>query len=595
MSEFALVHFIRPYWLLLLPLAAFLPWLWQRTRRPSGDWTRACDPHLLRWLSVSRAGEKIRVGGRWLAGTALLISILALAGPSWQKLPGSSFSARNARLIVLDLSRSMLAQDLRPNRLTRARFRLADLLEMTEEGQVGLVSYAGDAYVVSPLTSDMNTIANLLPALQPDIVPVAGSRADRALEMAASLLGRAGISRGEILLVTDSANSADAARARDLKNDGIITSVLGVGTVEGAPIPSGTGFVSDRSGNVVIARLDRVSLQAVAEAGGGRYMELGAGAAGTSLWLEGDGSEFTRREAALGERWQDAGPWLVLLLLPLTLFGFRRGLLFILPLVFLPGLSWPLAASADWWDDAWQRKDQQAYLALQADDAEKAAALAVDPALSGQAWYRSGEHANAVAAWSRLDAADAHYNRGNALAHLGEYDAAIKAYGEALAIESDMEDALTNRALLEQMKQQQEQQGEGENGESGEGEPADDRSEGDSAQQSDGPRPGPIEDEGLISLDAHGSDDPFVGIVLRGIDDDHDGIPFAHILQASADTVDKNLGGLNHSPGDSLQFAGLLAQPVHGHHAGLKVDTRGGSSHGMILALRNLGIAAATK
>ncbi len=445
-----------------------------------------CDPHLLRWLSVSQAGGRTRGGGRWLAGTAVLISILALAGPSWQKLPDSSFSARDARVIVLDLSRSMLAQDLRPNRLKRARFRLADLLEMTKEGQVGLVSYAGDAYVVSPLTSDTNTIANLLPALQPDIVPVAGSRADLALEMAAALLGSAGLSYGEILLVTDSANSSDAARARDLRNDGIVTSVLAVGTVDGAPIPSGAGFVSDRSGNVVIARLDRASLQAVAEAGGGRYMELGAGAAGTSLWLEHDGTEFARREGALAERWQDAGPWLVLLLLPLALLGFRRGLLFILPLVLLPGLFWPPAASAGWWDDIWQTRDQQAYRALQGDDAEKAAALAVDPALSGQARYRSGEHVNAVEAWSHLDAADAHYNRGNALAHLGEYDAAIKAYDEALAIEQDMDDALNNRALLEQMKQQQERQSEGEDGESGESEPSDEHNEGDSTQQSEG-------------------------------------------------------------------------------------------------------------
>ena len=184
----------------------------------------------------------------------------------------------------------------------------------------------------------------------------------------------------------------------------------------------------------------------------------------------------------IDENW-DAGKYEVLLLLPLALLGFRRGLLFVLPLALLPGLFWPPSASAGWWDDTWQRKDQQAYQALQADDAEKAAALAVDPALSGQAWYRSGEHANAVEAWSRLDEADAHYNRGNALAHLGEYEAAIKAYDEALAIEPDMEDALANRALLEQMKQQQEQQQEGESGES---EPSEDQSEGDSAQQSEG-------------------------------------------------------------------------------------------------------------
>ena len=140
--------------------------------------------------------------------------IVALAGPSWQKLPDVSYSARDARVVVLDLSRSMLAEDLRPNRLTRARFRLADLLARTEEGQVGLVSFAGDAYVVSPLTSDMNTIANLLPALQPDIVPVAGSRADLALELAADLLARSGQPGGQILLVTDAADARAAAEAR---------------------------------------------------------------------------------------------------------------------------------------------------------------------------------------------------------------------------------------------------------------------------------------------------------------------------------------------------------------------------------------------
>jgi Ca-activated chloride channel family protein len=230
-----------------------------------------CDAHLLRWLSVEQGRAGGRRSGPWLAALALLLVILALAGPSWEKLPDASWSARDARVIVLDLSNSMLAEDLRPNRLTRARYRLADLLASTEEGQVGMVSYAGDAYVVAPLTNDMNTIANLLPALQPDIIPVGGSRADRALDLAAALLERSGLSRGEVLLVTDSATSRDAARARELRDAGIFTSVLAAGTPDGAPIPSGGGFVSDRSGNVVIARMDRAALRAVAEAGGGRY------------------------------------------------------------------------------------------------------------------------------------------------------------------------------------------------------------------------------------------------------------------------------------------------------------------------------------
>jgi Ca-activated chloride channel family protein len=486
MNAFELLHFIRPYWLLLLPLVFILPWWWYRSRRPSGDWSRVCDPHLLRWLSVKQAGEKSRGGGRWLAAVALLICILALSGPSWQKLPDSSFSARDARVIVLDLSRSMLAEDLKPNRLTRARFRLADLLVATEEGQTGMVSFAGDAYVVSPLTNDMNTIANLLPALQPDIIPVAGSRADRALDLAASLLERAGLSRGEILLVTDSADSRLAAKARALRDDGIYTSVLAVGTVEGAPVPSAGGFVSDRAGNVVITKLDRSSLRAVAEAGGGNYTELGASASDAALWQELGGSEFTRREDALGERWKDAGPWLVLLLLPLAILGFRRGLFFLLPLLVLPGLFHSGTARADWWDSTWLRKDQQAYRALQSEEAEKAAALAVDPGLSGEAWYRSGEYANAFDSWSQLDTADAHYNRGNALALQGEYEAAINAYDRALELEPEMQDALLNRELLEKLREQQEQQQQqNEDSESQQGDSSEEQQEGDQSQQSE--------------------------------------------------------------------------------------------------------------
>ena len=485
MNVFDMIYFIRPLWLLLLPLAILLPWAWRRSRQPAGDWSRVCDPHLLHWLSIKQSGEEARGSGRLLAGLALLIVTLAMAGPSWQKLPDVSYSARDARVIVLDLSRSMLAEDLRPNRLTRARFRLADLLENTAEGQVGLVSFAGDAYVVSPLTSDMNTIVNLLPALRPDIIPVAGSRADMALAMAASLLERSGLARGEILLVTDSATSRDAARARDLRDEGIITSVLAVGTPDGAPIPSGGGFVSDRAGNVVIARMNRSELLAVAEAGGGAYSELGTTANDMALWGATGEAEFALRDDALGERWKDSGPWLVLLLLPLALAGFRRGLFFILPLVLLPVTLAPQKAEAGWWEDLWQRKDQQSYRALREERAPEAAALAVDPELSGEAWYRSGEYENAARSWAQRETADSHYNRGNALANMGELDGAIAAYDRALELEPGMPDAEHNRAIVEQMKQQQEQEQQGDQGETGESE-SDDQQEGEQSEQSEG-------------------------------------------------------------------------------------------------------------
>jgi len=502
MNFLEILHFIRPLWLVLLPLVVLVPWLWQRSRRPAGDWGKVCDPHLLRWLSLEQGRTDRQRTGPWLVALGLLIAIVALAGPSWQKLPDASWSSRDARVVALDLSRSMLAEDLRPNRLIRARYRLADLLASTEEGQVGMVSYAGDAYVVSPLTNDMNTIANLLPALQPDVIPVGGSRADRALDLAAALLERSGLSRGEILLVTDSATSRDAARARELRDAGIFTSVLAIGTPDGAPIPSGGGFVSDRAGNVVIARVDRAALRAVAEAGGGRYTELAAEPAPAALWTRQDGSEFALRDDALGERWKDAGPWLVLLLLPLAAAGFRRGLFFVMPLLLINGLALPRDAAAGWWEDIWQRKDQQAFEALARDDPELAAALAVDPNLSGEAWYRAGEFGNAQHAWTASDSADGHYNRGNALARLGEYEAALAAYDAALEMQPGMPDAEHNRDVVERLLQEQErqqQQQQGEQGDSQDGDSSDEQQEGQSGEDAAG-------QEGDAGADAEGEE-----------------------------------------------------------------------------------------
>jgi Ca-activated chloride channel family protein len=482
MMDMLPLHFIRPLWLVLLPLAVILPLMWRRLRRPSGDWSKVCDAHLLRWLSVGNAAARPSRFGPWLAGLVWLIAALALAGPSWQKLPDSSFTSRDARVLVLDLSLSMMSEDLKPNRLTQAHFRLSDMLDEALEGQTGLVSYAGDAFVVSPLTSDTNTIRNMLPALRPDVIPVSGSRPDKALELAAELLKRSGMARGEILLIADSGSSAAARIAGELANQGIFTSVMAVGTVQGAPIPSGDGFVSDSKGNIVVARLQRDALQSIARAGGGKYSELTAGSTATSPWAAVEGSEFALKEDALGERWKDTGPWLVLVLLPLIAFSFRRGLLFVLPLMILPGLLISTDAKAGLWEDLWSSKDQQAQTALKQERAADAAVLAKDPAIAGEAFYRSGDFPRAGQAWSQLDQADSHYNRGNAMAQAGELEAAIAAYDAALAIAPEMEDAIFNRDLVDKMKQEQEQQQQDQ--ENSEGESSDEQS-GEESEQSE--------------------------------------------------------------------------------------------------------------
>jgi Ca-activated chloride channel family protein len=159
-------------------------------------------------------------------------------------------------------------------------------------------------------------------------------------------------------------------------------------------------------------------------------------------------------------RFLDRGPWLVLLLVPMAAFGFRRGWLMLLPLVML---LQPQRADAMSWADLWSRPDQQAQAALDAGDAKRAQVLARDPLLRGSAAYRADDFAAAAQDFERPDGAEAQYNLGNALAKQKKYTEALAAYDRALKQQPDMDDASTNRKAVEDWLKKQKQQGKGGN------------------------------------------------------------------------------------------------------------------------------------
>ena len=181
------------------------------------------------------------------------------------------------------------------------------------------------------------------------------------------------------------------------------------------------------------------------------------------------------------------GPWLVLLLLPLALSASAKDC-FSACRFFSGGAGHSGCSRGGLVGRPLAEKRPAGVPGTGEQDAEKAAALARDPVSVGRSVVRSGEYANATEAWSQAESADAHYNRGNALAHLGEYDAAIAAYDQALAIDPAMEDAVINRELVEQMKEQQEQQQQqqdGDQGDSQNGESSSEQQEGEQAQEGD--------------------------------------------------------------------------------------------------------------
>jgi Ca-activated chloride channel family protein len=487
-AAWAEFHFLRPLWLLALLALPPLLMRWRARRDAADPWRQACDPHLLAHLLEPGGGTQAGWPSRLFA-LGYVIAVLALAGPAFRQMPEALARAESALVIALDLSDRMRASDIKPDRLSRARFKIADLMKARREGQTALIAYAGDAFVVAPLTDDANSLSDLLASLTPETMPVGGQRPDRAIALARRLLRDAGFARGELLIVTDAADARASTAAAAAAADGLRVSVLGVGTAAGAPIalPQG-GFLQDRAGQVLLPRLDEPALRDLASAGEGRYAALSIDAADLRalalIDAPVDGGQLRADERTRAE-YRDEGPWLLLLLLPVAALAFRRGWL---GCVFVVMLFPAPRADAFEWDALWKREDQRAWEALEAEQAAQALALARDPALRGAAAYRAGEFEQAVSALAGVEDADALYNRGNALAKAQRYEEALAAYDQALAKEPAMEDAIANRQAvkdwLEQQKMKEEQSSQGQPDPQSEGE------EGESQSQQGQPQEG---------------------------------------------------------------------------------------------------------
>ena len=463
-------HFLQPWWLLALLALPLLLWLGTRGDAARRELSRLVDAELLPHLLHGRAGNR-RVSSGLLA-LGWLLGVLALAGPTWSRTAQPLYADRAAQVVAISLSQRMLARDVAPSRIDRARYKAHDLLDANRDGLNALIGYAGESFVVAPLTSDAHSLSDLLDAMAPDTMPVDGDDAAQAIAQGTALVRDAKAKAGSLVLITDTADAAAQAAARKARTEGVRVSVLGVGTAQGGLVPLGDGsFLHDDHGNLVLAKRDDAALAALAAAGGGRYVPMSDNGSDVAA-LHGELQPSRHASVAKGQQgdaWQDRGPWLLLPLLLIVALGFRRGWLLLLPLVLLP-LAVPAPAHATGWQDWWRRPDQQAASALRDGHPKQAERLARDPAWRGAAAYRAGNYPAAVKALQQARGADAPYNLGNALAKLGRYPEAIKAYDHALQLDPRNEDARANRKAVEdamRRQQQKQQSSQGKNGQGG--------------------------------------------------------------------------------------------------------------------------------
>lgn len=466
-------HLLRPFWLLALIPVLVCWWLFKKHRQDLSPWQQLIASHLQPAVLISQHVQRRQPWALPLLACCWLLTVLALSGPTWQKLPQPALSVKKATVLLMDMSMSMRATDMTPDRLTQQRFKAMDFVDLLKEGDLALISYAGAAFVVSPLTPDHNNIRLQIPNLRPELMPEQGSDILHALQLATSLLQQAGYPEGEVVLFTDGFEQDSYHQIQQLLNTWPYRlSILAFGQADGAVVRLENGeLLKNHQGGVVIPKVPLEQLQILARQGGGVFQQASSDNHDLRALLDDKRDWSGERQAQTnltGDQWRDNAIYLVWLLLPLALWlGRRAPVLLIVPFMYLP------SADAMSWRDLWQTQQQQAIDDYQQQDYQSARNKFNDPFWQGNAAYREGDYAGAANAYqqavTKAPSTENWHNLGNALAMQQQYQQALEAYEQAAKLSGDNTQAAKNAELMRQLLQQQEKENEqSQQGEQGE-------------------------------------------------------------------------------------------------------------------------------
>lgn len=438
MTLFDWIHFTRPDWLLLIPIIWFLSRLIHF--KPTNNAIKSTvAPHLLPYLTNVQNSQGAQ---RWLGLTCISLLVIGLSGISFSKTQTPLYTANQKTVFIVDQSLSLYATDIRPNRLTRVKQIMRDIINGSLEGDFALVAYAGDAYIVSPYTQDRETLTHFLVALDPLIMPIYGSNLADGLRQALTLVDPKDAPYTTFVVLTDDLQDKDVPLLSQVAEQHIALDVISVGTPEGAPMQLPDGRTLRPQGITAIPKTPIEQIEQVTLEVGGHYYshnsdisklgEIGQHAQQTS---EARSSDIT------GIIWQEQGHWFALPFLAWLLWQFRSGALIALVIIVLNPFTPSYASPLDWI----KTNDQKAQQAVNQGDWESAAKLFDDPHWKAASQYAQGAYADTAKTIAPLaNSASDFYNLGNALAMSEDLPTALEAYKQALKLNPDFKEAKEN-------------------------------------------------------------------------------------------------------------------------------------------------------
>ena len=425
-------HFLRPEWLwLTIPIILGFVLLWLGNA-DKNKWKSKISSHLQPYM-FSRGNPRALAYILGLYLISGLLMLLAASGPAWKlkEIPGAVSEAR--LIIAMDLSRSMLVDDIQPNRLERAKLKVQDLLEHNPRAKAGLLAYAGTAHMVIPPTSDYSLINHQAASLQPWIMPVAGTDIGSMMLLADTLFAKISAPSTLLILTDEIKENERLALTNFVESTPHYVEILVLNTEKGGAVP-GVGRqqeMVDEQGSVVYSRSDSQS-----------WNRLTANEKITVHPITLDQSDveaiadkistnvfFKEDDELSQEDWEDMGGVLLVPILVLTLLWFRKGFVVqwcILLIVSLGGCA-PDGRHADWW----YTKDYQGQALYDQQDYQEAAERFQSEQHQAAAYFKAGNYDAAANLFAMDSSAVGRYNLGLSLTELGRFDEAMASFEAA--------------------------------------------------------------------------------------------------------------------------------------------------------------------
>ncbi len=420
MPNLANIHFIYPEWFLALIPLVVLWWFFAKNHKFTNNWQNIIDKHLLLKLSGSNSKQKKLKYLPLLVASILILSIFALSGPSFFQEKSPLYQLQKLQVVLLDASDSTYANDIKPSRFKRSILLIKQLLKQTKEGEIMLIAFSGEPYIISPPTNDKKPITNLLDGFNQKILPVSGQNLNLALKYTKNIISKYKNKSIDILLLTDDdiVGSASLKTAKQLYQQGFKLSVLSVSGDKDI-------LINDNNINKANTRL----LQLLAKNGGGIYQKLSNDVIDIKNYLN-----FTKQHLAQKNKknskqiktWVNSGIYLVFVLLVLVGLLFRGGY-FLNIAIFVLLFSDPSIGytSSSYLNNMWQTNDAKAKQYYKDKQYQKAATIFNNKAWQANALYKAGNYEASAKLFKELGE---NYNYANSLAKQAKYEEALRIY-----------------------------------------------------------------------------------------------------------------------------------------------------------------------